>query len=350
MRFNKFVLSGLTALSLASAAMANGRNPGSLLLFPEFDNRVANLTLLTVTNTNGDSLNGTVRVEFIYIGKYGLNDTVLDCLEFNRTHVLTANDTLTVLTSAHNPQMEQGYVYAFAKDVNTGAAKVFNHLIGNELTIMGLEQLDYSVNPVSFKGIGNGTITDLDGDNNRDLDGVEYEAVPDQLYIPRFLGQNAFGTASELVLIGLSGGAAFTTIVNFWIYNDNEEAFSAQYTFRCWDRVRLHDINGAFDEAFLDTTNNAANEIVGAPNDAGPGLPVHSSRESGWFSVDGATAFSSAEQIQDPAIYAVFVEKIAGHGASDLPFESVELQDNGSLLPRGIFGDGDPIPANGDNK
>lgn len=338
MSINKFVLTGITALGLASSAMANGRNPASLLLFPEFDNRQANLTLLTVTNTNADTVNGTVAVEFIYIGKYGQQGQVLDCLEFNRTHLLTANDTLTVVTSAHNPQMEQGYVYVFAKDKNTGAAKVFNHLIGNELTMVGLEALDYSVNPVAFKGIGDGSITDLDGDNNRDLDGTEYEAVTDEVLIPRFLGQGG-AYNSELVLLGLSGGAAFTTIVNFWIYNDNEEAYSAQYAFKCWDRKPLLAINGAFAETFLDTTTNAANEILGA-----------SGRESGWMRVYGGTAFSSAEQIQDPAIYAVLVEKIASHGASDLPFESPVTQANGSLLPRGIFGDGDPTPVNGDNK
>lgn len=344
MSFNKFALAGVAALSLASSAMANGRNPGSLLLFPEFDNRVANLTLVTVTNTNGDftpdglTFGGTIKVEFVYIGKYAPGNVVLDCLEFNRTHTLTPNDTLTVLTSAHNPQQEQGYVYVFAKDKNNNAAKVFNHLIGNELTLLGIEALDYSLNPVVFNGIGNGTVTDLDGDGNRDLDGVEYEAVPEEILVPRFLGQGG-AYASELILIGLSGGAAFSTIVNFWIYNDNEEAISAQYTFRCWDRAPLLSITPAFGEDYLDSIPNAAGEILGATG-----------RESGWFRVYGDTAFSSAEQIQDPAIYAVLVEKIAGHGAADLPFESVDLQDNGSLLPRGIFGDGDPVSVNGDNK
>ena len=67
------------------------------------------------------------------------------------------------------------------------------------MTIEGITALDYSINPVSFKGIGNGTITDLDGDGNRDLDGLEYEAVADEILIPRFLGQG--GTYnSELIL------------------------------------------------------------------------------------------------------------------------------------------------------
>ncbi|MFO1010158.1 MAG: hypothetical protein U1F29_08865 [Planctomycetota bacterium] len=346
MSINKFALTGLIALAslgMASKAMANGRNPGSLLLFPEFDNRGGDLTLLTVTNTNtgvnADGSDGSVKVEFVYIGKYGHDHHQLDCLEFNRTETLTANDTLSLITEVHNPQHEQGYVYAFAKDRVTGKAKVFNHLIGNLMTLESWDTLEYSMNPVVFKGIGNAQtgVTDLDNDNVRDLDGVEYEAVPEEILIPRFLGSGD-QFRSELILIGLSGGAAFDTIADFWVYNDNEEAFSAQYQFRCWDRVRLDRINGVFTQDFLaNSTNHAANEIVGA-----------SDVESGWMRVYGGTAFSTAEQILNPAVYAVLVERIAGYGAADLPFESVATQNNGDLLPRGIFGD--PSGSNGDNQ
>jgi hypothetical protein len=353
MRFNKFVLTGLTALAslgLGSEAMANGRNPGSLLLYPEFDNRPGDLTMLTVTNTNTgvdnpDGGNGTVKVEFVYIGRYGLGGTSLNCLEFNRTETLTANDTLSVITRVHNPQQEQGYVYAFAKNPVTGEAMSFNYLIGNVLTLESLTLIEYSMNPVVFKAIpAAGADTDLDNDNIRDLDGVEYEPVPDEILIPRFIGTGSpnggDGTTynSQLILIGLSGGTAFDTIVDFWIYNDNEEAFSAQYQFRCWDRVFLTQINNVFTQDFLhNSTNDAANEIIGA-----------NTVESGWMRVFGGTAFSSAEQILDPAIYAVLIERIGNVGAADLPFESVETQANGDLLPVGIFGD--PSGGNGDNR
>lgn len=350
MSINKFLLTGLTALGLATAAFADGRNPGSLLLYPEFDNRTMNVTLLTVTNTNSDftplpsgfGFAGTVLVEFVYIGKYGTGGNELTCIETNRTALLTPNDTITLLTYAHNPQHEQGFVYAFARNPQTGAAIVFNHLIGNVVTLNGLWQLDYSMNPVSFLGIGagTGTATDLDGDEVRDLDGTEYENVTDEIYIPRFLGQGG-AFASELILVGLAGGRLFDTVVNFWIYNDNEEAFSAQYLFRCWQRVPLASINGAFNQSFLVNTNQNQNEILGAP-----------ARESGWFKVYGNTAFSTAEQIQDPAIYAVLIEIIGTHGAADLPFESPSINEprNGALFPTGPFGDGDPTPVNNDNQ
>ncbi len=356
MSINKIVLTGLTALAglgLGSEAMANGRNPGSLLLFPEFDNRSACLTLVTVTNTNtgvgnpGD-VDGTVKVEFVYIGKYDVSHNELPCLEFNRTETLTANDTLTLVTSWHNPQQEQGFLYAFAKHKTTGKAISFNYLIGNLLTISGIEHLEYSMNPVVFAAVPPfGANTDIDaggvGDGVRDLDGVEYERVTGEILIPRFIGSggpngNPNGPYnSELILLGLSGGTAFTTLVNFWVYNDNEEAYSAQYSFNCWKRVCLRDISGVFTQYFLRSTGHAANEILGA-----------SSVESGWMRVYGGSAWSTAEQITDPAIYAVLVEKISSVGAADLPFESTVLQANGDLLPRGIFGD--PSGTNNDNQ
>lgn len=340
MRFPKIACLGLTVLGLASSVLANGRNPGSLLLFPEFDNRSSHLTLLTVTNTNTginpDGSNGTVRVEFVYIGRYGANDSVLNCLETNRTETLTANDTLSLLTSYHNPNHEQGYVYAFARSVQTGKAVAFNFLIGNVLTLESIDQLEYSMNPVAFKGFDTNGETDKDHDNVRDLDGFEYEKVPDEIYIPRFIGSStqagntSGGTYdSELILLALSGGTRFDTIINFWIYNDNEEAFSAQYQIHCWDRVKLRNINGVFTQDFLrNYTNHAANEIIGA-----------NTVESGWIRVYGGNAYSSAENISDPAVYAVLVERIGGYGAADLPFESTNLQGNGDLLPTTILGD-----------
>lgn len=340
MRLPKFALLALTLVGAASSALANGRNPGSLLLFPEFDNRYGNLTLLTVTNSNTgvnpDGSSGTIKVEFVYIGRYGSQHTNLNCLETNRTETLTANDTLSVVTSFHNPNHEQGYVYVFAKDVITGRAKTFNYLTGQVLTLESWDQLEYSINGMAFSGLTAGD-TDVDSDGIRDLDGVEYEPVPDEMLIPRFIG-TGHDFDSELILIGLSGGVRFNTIANFWVYNDNEEAFSAQREFHCWDRIKLADINGVFTQDFLRyNTNHAVNEIIGA-NEV----------ETGWIRVYGHIAYSSAESIQDPAIVATLVERIGGYGAADLAFDTPVTQLNGDLLPTGIFGD--PSGGNGDNQ
>jgi len=347
MSINKFVLTGLTALAglgLGSEAMADGRNPGSLLLFPEFDNTVGVATVVTVTNTNSDTRldastldkAGTVDVHFVYIGRKGspmgdnssapLSD--LDCEEFDRNERLTPNDTISVITYNHNPQQDRGYLYVYAQDRN-GNAIPFNFLIGNLLAVNGFLAFEYSVNPVSYAGIGDGTITDLDGDGIRDLDGIEYEQTAAEILIPRFLGQGDKNINSELILIALSGGSAFTTTVDFLVYNDDEDQFSANRTFRCWERTKLTNVSTLFENSWLrDFSGQNPNKGLG-PNNA---------LEYGWFKMNGRVASSFSKTVFDPAIYATFIEIIGWTAAADLPFESAELQD-GHLLPRAVTGD-----------
>ncbi len=318
--------------------------PGSLLLFPRFDNRPNTVTMVTVTNTNCDFsevglnlYNGTVDVEFVYIGRYGPNGSDLPCLETNRTRRLTPCDTITVLTRVDNPNHERGFLYAFAKHPVTGQAIVFNHLIGQAMFFGGgmlSDPVRDALDARSFLGMGaDRSPTDLDGDLVRDLDGLEYSEAPDEILIPRFMGQDGGAPEgggpsvfeSRLVLLGLSGGIHFTTLVYILAYNDNEEPFSAQYQFRCWDDPKLRDINSSFLESFLDTTNNDPNEIVGAVG-----------RESGWIRVNGQIAFSSADAISNPAIYAVLFERWGSYVVADLPWELC-TQDNGDLFPKGII-------------
>jgi len=312
----------------------NRRMPASLLLYPEFDNRLSNLTLLTVTNTNCDQTQGDVDVELIYIN-------AANCLENNFTIRLTPCDTYTVITSAQNPNFERGYVYAFAKSVTTGQAISFNFLAGHLMAIGGIQTFDWSVNAVAFKGVtGHRNSTDVDFDGVRDLDGLEYWEAPDEILIPRFLGQSdtvLFGPfRSELVLINLTGGAQFTTIIDLLMYNDNEEQFSGQKEFYCWERMHLIDINPFFRESFLDSLGtNDPQEIIGRP-----------SHEAGWFRFDGNSNVSSAEFISDPAVYGFLIERVNSTYAADLPWELCS-QDNGDLLPTGIFGDPRPFAPGG---
>jgi len=313
MKLNELLLTGLVAAAgLSASANADGRNPGSLLLYPEFDNRSGDVTVLTVTNV----ADAEIDVEFMYIGVEGADGAPVNCEEFNRTETLTGMDTLTLLTRAHNPQQERGYVYVFAKE--NGAATSHNGLIGSALVINGIEHFDYSVNPISFEGYGG----DANENGLRDLDGNEYEAAPGQILVPRFFGQGG-PFASELILIGLSGGAAFDTTVQFAIYNDNEEMFSAQHSFHCWEKTSLMDISGVFSNDFLrDHTSHDSDEIIGASN-----------YESGWFSLHGHVANSNTTSIQNPAVYAVLIERAGEVGVSDLPFESGE-NASGALLAR----------------
>lgn len=329
MRFRRSasVAASLAAiLALVPSVRADGQTPGSLLLYPEFDHTPGRNTLLTVTNTDPDLDGSSVRVEFVYIN--GDPSPSLLCTEFNATVVLTPNDTLSLFTSAQNPTAQRGYVYAFAKD-NFGRAISHNWLIGEEIITDGFASFEHSFTAYSFRAIGpQGALTDVDaggsGDGIRDLDGVEYEMAPSKILVPRFIGQSAL-VQSDLVLIALTGGSAFTTRLDFLVYNDNEEVFSKNYTFRCWRKVSLTAISNLFLQTFLAAqTNDNPAEIVGFP-----------AMESGWFEIDGGIAFSTAASIPNPAFLALLAERTPPLSGAELAFEHGK-QNNGDLVLEGV--------------
>lgn len=332
---------------LVDCVERNRRQCGSLLLYPEYDNTQGQLTVYTITYGCCDEVSTGIWVEMIFI------DSEF-CTEENRTIFLTPCDTFTFLTTTQAPPAQRGYMYAFAKNGPSPGATpiVANKLIGNLLQVNSIVGLSYTMNAVSFKGIGDGIFghtTDVDQDGVRDLDGDEYEEAPDQILIPRFMGQDPtdVGFNSRLILIALSGGSEFNfnggTTVRFSIFDDNENGNSADYPFYCWTKVRLRDISGAFLQSFLASPIDNPAEIAGAPQ-----------REAGWFKIDGRFAHSQQETINDPAIYAVLVEQHFAYvfAAAELPFELCS-QDNGDLLPENIFGDprpGFPSGVLGDNQ
>jgi hypothetical protein len=269
-----------------------------------------------------DDYDGGVKIADVHLSSGAPND--LGCLEFNRTEHLTPNDTITLLTEAHNPQAEQGFAYAFARN-SGGEAVSFNHLIGSVMAIDGLQVFSYSINAVLYESpLVTGELTDLDADGVRDMNGSEYDQTPGSLLIPRFIGQGV-DVKGWLILVALSGGTSFDTILDFLVYNDNEEVFSTEYEFFCWDRVPLLEISSLFGHEFLaDWTSHDSGENLG-------GL------ETGWFRIDGHVASSSTHSISDPAFYAVYIESVTGKSAADLPFE-LSAQD-GHLLPTGLDGD-----------
>jgi len=327
-KFSSLALAGLTFVGMAVSASADSLDrAGSLLVYPLFDNTRGGVFTITVTNTNNDSQAGTVDVEFVYINGH-------NCLEFNRTRRLTPNDTLTVITRQDNPNMTEGYVYVFAKNKNTGKATKWDYLIGDSFisTPDLLGGIDFA--PVVFKAgaaLAAGADTDLDNDTVRDLNGLEYEQVSDKLLVPRFISDNDGLSQPELILIGLTG-AQFTTIVDFLVYNDNEEAFSAQYTFDCWDRVQLKNVNGVFTDAFLDTTNDATGEFL-------PFVPF-ANVETGWFRMDASIAYSTAQSVNNPAFLACRIDRllIGLSAVASLPYGEGQ-QANGDLVKHGPFAD-----------
>ncbi len=336
-KFSTLALVGVAFLGFAAHAAADSLDrPGSLLVYPWYDNTRGGFFGITVTNTNDDNTPttgtlqaGTVDVEFVYIDGG-------TCLEFNRTRRLTPNDTLTVSSRFDNPNSTQGYVYVFAKSPTTGRAIAWDYLAGDSFVVAPSVIGAIELPPIVFKagsGLAAGANTDLDNDNRRDLNGLEYEQVSDKLLVPRFIADAGDAVSSpELILIGLTG-QSFSTIINFLVYNDNEEVFSAQYQFDCWDRVELEDISGVFTQGFLASTNNALNESVLGTNPSN-GL------ETGWFRMDGAVAFSTAASVQDPAFLATRIERLALGviSVASLPYGLGE-QANGDLVTHGPFPD-----------
>lgn len=307
------VLGGAILLGTDVHAQQRG-NPGSMLLFPEYDTRPGMESLITVTNANS-APDADILVEFRYIEVQTVGDSGscgdVTCLEFNRIEALTPNDTFTTLATFHQPSQGQGYLYVIAEDPNQFLTPVsYNHLIGQITTIDGFGALGYTVNGLSFSSpLPEGVPTDLDADGRQDLDGVEYEAVPDEIHIPRFFGQGV-GLDSELILISLSGGQNFQTVVNFLVYNDNEEVFSTEQSFRCWNKLPLLSVSGLFNNGFLqDFTNDDPSEVVGAPN-----------LESGWMRISGALLIDDLTTTTDPAVLAFLIEGSEGETSAGLPF------------------------------
>ncbi len=315
------VFSWMVGLALlASTASAQRGDPGSLLLFPEFDSRVGlgSLCLITVTNSETDAGGASLETVWEYVnGPTCTSDPVVE--------PLNVADTITVFAGAHAPSPAWGYLFVYAIDPDDGQAIVHDHLIGTATILDGVGALEYTVEPLSFSGIGDGIHTDLDGDGARDLDGLEYSQVAERISVPRFLGQTT-DLQSYLVMIDLSGGPGFDTVLGYLVHNDNEEVFSAEYAFSCWNKVPLSSISGIFDNDFLSNwTNHDPNEVLGAPT-----------IESGWIEVDGLWSASTTQTIPGPAFACYLVDyrpttdtmtsvHPIGHGK----------QDNGALLPNG---------------
>lgn len=329
----------LAAVALAIASMSlpalagNGApDPGSILLFPIFESSAGNFTAITVTNSNsnfnqnGNLFAGTVDAHFIYVNGDPINN-IFYCSEFDRTRRLTPNDTITVASNLDNTSFSRGYLFVTAVSPTTGQAISWNYLIGSSAQISTSNF--YELDPFVFRagrGLAENAPTDFSpADGERNLDGSEYERVVDKILVPHFFAEGD-GRASWLVLINLTGAGQFHAVVHFLIYNDNENAFSANFNFRCWTKRRLQEISGAFTEGFLDGPDDNPNEqILGG--------------ESGWYRLDGGTASSTADSVSNAAILAVQISSFNGESGAELPFTTGLNPTEGELLSQNIFHD-----------
>lgn len=296
--------------------LAGYTRPGSLLIFPEVESSAGISTLVAVTLADGAPGNRLVR--FVYVD----DDT---CSTLTQARVLTPNDSYIAIASADMPAFTRGWMYAFV-DGPSGFPIAHDHIAGSSLRLDGLQALEYGIDAIPFRSPRSAN-TDADGDGLRDLNGIEYDSAPDRLVFPQFLGSR-LTRESDLILINLSGGGAFTASVEFQIFNDNEQAFSAQTSFTCWTKRTLSSISTAFLHDFLvGLTNHNVNEVLGWGN-----------VESGWFTVDGVTSSSAQATITDPAILGVLVQRMDTTYAVRLPYYEGE-QSNGDLVITSPLGD-----------
>jgi hypothetical protein len=300
------LLAALAGFS-ATFARADALKPASLLLFPEFDDQPGNATLFTITNVDDDRRNGAIDMHLVYVD-------ASSCQRTDRLEHLTARDTVTFLTAFQTPGLARGYMYAYALDPITHKAIDFDFLIGSSWRMDGLNGGAYELDAIPFQALtGPGMPTDVNFNGKPDLDGIEYEKAHSQCFFPRFLGQftppvSQSMFSSDLILLQPLGNAGVTTSVGLLIYNDNEEGFSANFSFQCWTRVPVLSISGAFAETFLQATNQNPNEVEGL-----------TFLESGWFDVQGLVASSPQGSTANPPILGVLAD-VRPMEAAELPF------------------------------
>lgn len=290
-------LLGATVLSLlAGAARADEPRPASVLVFPARHAEAARFTLVSVTNTS-PSKSVTALYRWVSSDEAFISgNPARDCAELYRAESLTPNDTVTVLAACHTGSLaEHGYLVVAAKSAQTGQSVGHDFLIGSELVIdMNLGFGGFcSMLPAPFQAVpADGQPTDLDFDGQLDFDGIEYEQLPDDLYIDAFLGNGG----SRLSLLNMSGERNAVVSVQLFVWNDAEKATSAQFTFQCWFERALTDISLVFSEGFLlSNTPNAPSE-VDVDCDG-----VHDV-ESGWARISGISASGSFSATSNPPL------------------------------------------------
>lgn len=326
--------------TFASPLFADGRQPGSVLIFP-IQRSGAGFTVVSVTNVNTEpagqaSPGGTTNAFYQYLNTVpgpGGSALPVDCYVIDRVEQLTPADTLSVLTSCHNAAAAEGYLVVAAANPLTGLGKdawSFNHLVGSEL-VMNASGGVYSTNAIPFLSLRpDRAPTDFDGDGQYDFDGIEYEPVAEELYADQFLAI----AGSSLTLINLTGGAQFTAVASFDVWNDSEQPLSATKAFRCWFEESLPEVSPVFLDSYL--ANNTPND----PTELDLNCDGVGDLETGWMRIRGNVASSSAESIANPAFLGAITAgsgfappgAVGGINGGRLLWESSATQTNGDFL------------------
>lgn len=307
-----FVLVGLCIFSMTHDASASRQNPGSCLLFPYFENNNQTVNVISITNVNSSE---DLWVRLVWISDNGCNP-----LDF--WFELTPRDTLTFTAKAVCPYQGTGFFYAYVvQGAWSTMEKDADFLIGQELVISNWDNqlANFSLNAVSFQCLN------CQADGKLRLDGEEYTAAPATLYFPRFFGQTDL-FLSKIVLINLTGGRYFDVETYWLISNDNEQIFSLEKHFDCFEVFKLADVGSIFYNSYLLYSNHDVAEPLG----------FASLVETGWIEITGAEAYNLEVPvvIEKPCIYGVLIENVVnlGYSHADLPFQIEDPEFNKAML------------------
>lgn len=318
----------------ATTAFADGRHPGSVLVYPIHRSGPGFFTIISVTNSNlspatPTSLGGGTNLHFDYVNVVANPANTflpLDCIVFDRVEYLTPADTLSVMTGCHNATSggQEGYLVVSAEDPTAFQTRwSHNYLMGSEVVVNPFGAI-YILDAIPFTSpVGLHLPTDVNLNDVIDFDGVEYEGIPETLYIDSFIA----AAGSSLTLINLSGGHEYTVSVKFDVWNDNEFALSATKSFRCWFEEPLTAVSPLFDQAFL--KNNTPSD----PNELDINCDGVGDLETGWARINGISASNSSTTVTNPAILGAISAGpvspfiLGGH----LLWESSTKQLNGSF-------------------
>ena len=332
-------VAALSALLLAAPALGDGLEPGSVLVFPVHTSVGSDFTAVAVTNldlvpaTPVNGLGGTTSLHYEFVNVIdtpGQPGFAQSCFVSDRVETLTPGDTRVATTACDDPGANRGYLVVSALDPNAfDRPWSHNRLVGSELVIT-FEGGLHVYNAVPFRALApKGSATDADGDGQLDFDGVEYEGLPDMLFLDSFLAD----TFQGLTLLSFSGGSSFTANVRMDVLNDNEQALSATVAFRCWISQPLVEYSLVFDPFFLRQSTLQDPEEFDIDCRVQTGGEI----ETGWARIRGSNHASSAQTCPDVALLGALGQGSLDKAGARRLWESRERQLDGDFLKTGTF-------------
>jgi hypothetical protein len=329
-----FAAAALAAGLFAPNALADGRKPGSVLIYTVHRSGPTFFTIISVTNTNTykaspNSLGGTTDVHYEYANTNkvaGMPFMPDGCNIVDRIETLTPADTLSVLTACHNaftPGGQEGYLVVSALDPVKGEPWSHNYLVGSEF-VVSASGVVYSMEAIPFISDTGANDTDFDGDGVKDFDGIEYEAAPAWVIIDSFVAI----AGSQLALLNLTGSDRDKNKIKFIAYNDNEFLLSDTREFACWFDQPLVTVSAIFRENFLKGTPHDPKELDISCTGVGR-------LETGWAMIDSIAVKTPGGTTIDTdgvILGSITAGDYTNFDGGRLLWESVERQSNGGFF------------------